>query len=359
MRNLGGPPVDGCRMTAISAATSRPLDLTATIATPPQPNVAPAGPDYDALFQASARAPDVSRMPLTHAGASGVQTLAPATGVSSNLQKLDALEAQLAGPYRIPGQPGQLSAPPTFHSNYARSEQLQARPQLHELAQRACKGLGAALAHACSARPTAQELVRVTQALIDAGALRVTGQVSAQDIRDLQARFCIGIDCIGFVREAQRALHGPHALAEATRFDGCTNQLEASHLFHVRKGGLDAAAQARTGDVIHLAPSASTESRQHNVVVRSNDVLAPTDPRCRTLTANGGADFLRGGPLHLIQVVCSGGGADDVRGVRRESWLYNESTKAWAAAERGKLVAVPGPGGHTRGSVYAARGGER
>lgn len=228
MRNLGAPAAEGYGMTAISAARSRPLDLTAAIPTPPRPDVAPTGPDYDALFQASARAPDVSRMPRTHAGASGVQALVPAAGASSSLEKLDALEAQLAGPYRIPGQPGRLSAPPTFHSNYARKEQLQAQPQLHDL--------------------------------------------------------------------AQRALHGPQALAEATRFDGCTSQLEASHLFHVRKGGLDAAAQARTGDVIHLAPSASTESRQHNVVVRANV---------------------------------------------------------------GKVVAVPGPGGHTRGSVYAARGGDR
>ncbi len=39
-----------------------------------------------------------------------------------------------------------------------------------------------------------------------------------------------------------------------------TAAIEASHLFQVRKCGLDAVAQARTGDVIHLALSASTES---------------------------------------------------------------------------------------------------
>ena len=53
VRNLGASPADGYGMTAISAATSRPLDLTAAIPSPPQPNVAPFGPDYDALFQTS------------------------------------------------------------------------------------------------------------------------------------------------------------------------------------------------------------------------------------------------------------------------------------------------------------------
>ena len=88
-------------------------------------------------------------------------------------------------------------------------------------------------------------------------------------------------------------------------------------------------------------------------------MLLPDDPRCRALASNGGAALLRGGPLHLLRVACSGGGEDDVRGVRRESWLYNESTKAWASLEGGKVIATAGPGGHTRGSVYTARGGDR
>lgn len=305
-------------------------------------------PDYEAVFRASTRGPDISRMQLLEPTAYGA------------LAKLDALEAQLAGPYRVSGQQAPVHAAPTFHSNYAKSEQLQARPPLHAFAQRACgQSLQQALVNACMARPTARELVRVTQALLDAGALGDKTPVTAQDIRDLQAKFCIGIDCIGFVRTAEVALHGNAVWKGTQLHDGCTSYLDGAHGFTTRAGGLAGVAFAETGDVIHLEPSRNTENRQHNVIVRQNEIVSASDPRTHTIAARGGAALLQGGPVHLIEIVCSGGGDDTIRGVRRETWLYNESTKVWADASGTPLTAAPGLDGHERGRIYTRRGGAR
>lgn len=315
-------------------------------------------PRYDRVHAANTRLPDLSRM-VMHQPA-GSQAVAVAATHSAARAQLDALESELAGPFAISGQPGSVSAPPTFHSNFSRKEQLAASPKLLAFAQRACGGaLQRALHNACMGRPTARELVQVTQALIGAGALGDKSPIGAQDIRDLQAKFCIGIDCIGFVRLSQEALHGSGVWKGTQRHDGCTSYLDGAHGYARRHGGLAGIGSAQPGDVVHLEPSKNTENRQHNMVVRRNEVLEASDPRCHAIAERGGAALLEGGPLRLVELISSGGGEDAIRGVRREKWLYNESTKTFARANQNPLQLVFALDGHERGSVFTRRDGVR
>jgi hypothetical protein len=347
-----------------SARAPRSFEVDST-PTPHAPApTAPSEPDYTHVFAANTRAPDLRHL-LTRMHGAPVAPLAPlAPGASTDpaSAKLDALERSFSGPYRIAGQ-SDVHAAPMFHSNHRDNPQLGSDPERRAFAQKACAKIPGALGHCTTARPTPKELVAVTQALIDAGALRGVSPVTAQSIRDLQDAFHIGVDCIGYIRQSQIALHGGANFASKTLGSSCLQQLDASGLYERRSGGLAGVIAARPGDVLHLDASPKTENREHNVVIRQHDTLTPADPRWASLRATPAGKELAGsgGPVHLLDVVCAGGGADmNVRGVRHETWLYDEAAQRWGAIDPSTKQLVlydHGPQDHEHGFVKTARRG--
>lgn len=218
-----------------------------------------------------------------------------------------------------------------------------------------------------TAYPLPEQLVRVTQALVDAGGLAGVSPVTAQIIRDLQATYCIGVHCMGYVRACQIELHG-------AQFDVYPNPptpppgkppvtvtfsyiLQNNRLYDQQPGGLAAVARARPGDVLHLAASPRTDNREHNVVIRQHDILTTADPRWGSL-ASAPSLLSSRGPVHLLDIVQSAGGKNDIRGVRHETWLFDEASGAWAIHDPAtKTIAfyAEGPGGHARGALYAPK----
>ncbi len=160
-----------------------------------------------------------------------------------------------------------------------------------------------------------------------------------------------------FAQKACAKLLG--ALAHCT-----TARATPKELVAVTQALIDAGVlAARPGDVLHLDKSPLTENREHNVVIRQHDELTPGDPRWATLhTSEAGKTLAAsGGPVHLLEIVCSGGGHDtSVRGVRREVWLYDEPTQRWGCIDpstKQLTLYEHGPQNHATGRVLSARRG--
>ncbi|RYZ67223.1 MAG: hypothetical protein EOP08_03225 [Proteobacteria bacterium] len=332
-----------------------------------------AEPDYQRVFEANTRLPDLRHLlesSVRPGAASGVAApLELHTTSSPTIATLDEIERRFAGSYRVPGRDQPIPARAMFHSSHPQNTQLDGKGNaaLHMLAQRACSTpiLGGALRACMHARPTPEQLTMVTQALIDAGHLGGAGPHGSQDIRLMQKRFCIGIDCIGYVRACQLPLVCPGFDRTRKQETFFVDILRANGRYDERPDGLRGVALARPGDILHLARKGTDENREHNVVVRQHETLTPGDPRWGSLVSGaaklggGGAQLRAGdGPVHLLEVVQCGGGPDDIRGVRRELWLYNESSGAWGALDRVTkelTLFARGPQEHPTGTVFAPR----
>lgn len=348
---MSPPAIRSTSMRTVEVA-SLPACDTPPSAVSPQPR---AEPDYQRVFDANPRLPDLRGFlePRLHGVEPAPLTFSPNTSIAT--KKLDEVQERFAGPYRVPGH-GNISAPPTFHSPHPDNGRL--AEQLRQRARAICEklGLGSDLKACFTAYPLPDQLVRVTQALIDNGELTGVSPIDAQAIRDLQAKFHIGVHCMGYVRASQIALHG-------TRWDNYSDGrkfvhiLKTNHIYDQRPGGLKAVAHSRPGDVLHLDESPMTENREHNVVVRQRETLMLGDPRWGSLASS--PHIVTGaGPVHMLEVVQSGGGDNSVRGVRREIWLFNEDSGAWASFDPTTKKITPythGPQDHTKGSLFTPR----
>lgn len=352
------PPIGSARTTG-----PRPHSYEPACDAAPTVPAAASEPDYQRVFAANSRPPELGR--FVEARLQGQAPVAQPlrAGPSGNpvATKLDDLERRYAGAYRVPGRDQPMPARPTFHSAHAANVQLKDDRKLFAEARRMCgPALHGALQACAGGRPTPEQLVRVTQALIDAGGLAGVSSINSQAIRDLQQRYHLGIDCIGYVSECQRALHGSK-FDRATERNLFVQQLRTNGLYQERHG-VAAVVMARPGDVLHLSASPRTEGREHNVVIRQHDTLTPGDPRWASLSAGGQRLMAGGGPVHLLDVVQSGGGSDDVRGIRHQTWLFDEKSKLWGMVEPGTTQVVlfeHGPQEHAQGSLFSPKSSPR
>ncbi len=219
--------------------------------------------------------------------------------------RLDALRDGLSGPYTVDG--ASVTARPMFRMNGGANE-ASARehaPELRRIAARA----GVSAEMVLLGRGSARDLVKVTQALIDAGHLPPPPGDVATRIRQMQWEWGIGIDCAGYTYLAAIAASGANAKALGLREVGMENfrALDGNRAF--RK--IDPSS-ARPGDVMTLDPL-PPETVGHNVIVRSLTTV---------------------GSRHFIEVDSSWGAGPygaDYGGFRRDTWIYDESTKLWTS----------------------------
>jgi hypothetical protein len=226
------------------------------------------------------------------------------------------------------------------------------RPELEAIARRAgCFDSAFGATHGCGAP---RDVVRVTQALIDAGKLPKGPGSLEQRIRSMQWEWGVGVDCARYSREALTAANGLsdgklRMYASGTEgFRDMDHPLPATpknpHPLDKREAWKRVDVKdCRPGDLITLDPK-PPETVGHNVAVYSNEVLSADqqaalskkDPKVAEL-------FTSPGPFRRIKVDSSwGAGSEgaDYGGFRRESWLYDESTKQWGFVDResGKFV---------------------
>lgn len=251
-------------------------------------------------------------------------------------QRLDAFRDRFAGPYTVAGQ--NVTALPMFRMNHELSgNAASAAARAPELAQIGAKaGLSAAVVAASTGRCTPQQLVKLTQALLDAGKLPAADAshpTLGSRIRGMQWEWGIGVDCAGYTQQAAAEAHGK---AGAIFMSNVTGDVFSS-MMHDKRFHSVMISEMRAGDVIHLDSPVSGQVG-HNVVVHSHTTLdGPGRQRLLAgqVTDMGGKAFLSGkGPFHAIEVDSSWGAGKAgamYGGFRRDTWVYDESSFTWAS----------------------------
>ena len=245
-------------------------------------------------------------------------------------RKLDAVRDAFSGPYVVAG--AAVSARPMFRMTTHVVSAAMARA-VDTLGARA--GVRAPFeSRVGQGRP--QDLVKITQALIDDGRLPDGPGDLATRIRRMQWDHGIGVDCAGYSKQALAACS-----ARAPKMHAA-----GSESFRDVDGGRDGTfakvplAKARPGDLITL-DSSEPGGWGHNVVVYSH-VTADAAKKamlCGLTRDSVLIDFLSSpGPHHVFEVDSSwGAGTEGAEcgGYRRDTWLYDASTKTWGSFEPG------------------------
>ncbi|MDB4937312.1 MAG: hypothetical protein JWP87_4284 [Labilithrix sp.] len=245
--------------------------------------------------------------------------------------KLDAVRDAFSGPYVVAGQT--VAARPMF------------RMLTHVVAQKLANEVDAVGARAGVRSPyasrvgqgTAKDLVKITQALIDAGRLPpgAPGDLAVR-IRRMQWDYGIGVDCAGYSKQALIAcsertpkMRGPGM--ESFRDPDPDRRGDGSF----SKVSLE---KARPGDLITL-DGPTKKDWGHNVVVYSHVTADAAKKAALAAESSALRAFLASpGPHHVIEVDSSWGAGEngaEVGGYRRDAWLYDASTKTWGSFEPG------------------------
>jgi hypothetical protein len=174
--------------------------------------------------------------------------------------------------------------------------------------------------------PTPSQLTKVTQALIDAGKLQSGPEDVATRIKAMQWSWGIGVDCTDYALGAATKASGIKPPGAQMGTDYFQNPANKPFLRSVKL------ADVRPGDVFSLA-SPDPKEAGHRAVVYSASVCAPERAALLSRTYPDAQRYLAGGPVRMFEVDSSWGAGrfgSPSGGVRRDTWLYNESTQTWA-----------------------------
>jgi hypothetical protein len=279
-------------------------------------------------------------------------------------QRLDAFRARFSGPYHVDGQT--VEAPPMFRMNIP-ANNTNVRKTHAELSA-ICKRAGfPSDADMCiSGRCSPEQLVRVTQALLDAGKLPppdAEHPTLASRIRAMQWSYGIGVDCAGYTQQAAAYAHGSTGKAFENGLMGDI----FSGMQHDPRFTSVKPEDIRAGDVIHLknlTPPRRGEAPPvgHNVIVHGHTMLS--DAKKRELQANepNVRGFLQQpGTFDVFEVDSSWGAGDgkDYGGYRRDTWIYNRTSGQWASysveTPRRLYLQPVGPQGEKFDGAYRPR----
>jgi hypothetical protein len=296
------------------------------------------------------------------AGFSGVGSVQRAIP-SPTQAKLDAFMASAKGPYRAEGQT--VEVPAFFRMNQTGWNQS----FVDDPRRRALLASATARAHISpstvalvqSGRASAEQVRQVTQALIDAGQLEKSGADLATRVQKTMWSFGVGMDCADYAQRAFLAVHG------RTRADlGLKPDISNENLQGLDQNSKLAKVDvtlACAGDLFILGSPFKGEPG-HCVIVYSHEIAS--EETKGTMLQRCGPDasgLIRGSDvLHLYQVDSSWGAGsqgESFGGVRRETWLYDETRGIWGRLELaagGRFVSSPSPAGHPIAGVYRPRG---
>jgi hypothetical protein len=267
-------------------------------------------------------------------------------------QRLDGFRERFSGPYVVDGNA--VAARPMFRMNggFNDPKMIAHQTELHALCKRA--GNESAAVAARYGRPTPEQLVKVTQTLIDAGKLAPGSHDSLElRIRQLQWEWGVGVDCAGYTEGAAAAAHG--GKVQPSMGDAFAS------LAHDRSKVKVPVGEIRAGDVIHLNRP-KDEPVGHNVVVFERKVADAATRAQLGARSPDAAAFLRGaGPFQVLAVDSSWGAGEgaDFGGFRRDTWIFDSSTERWGYFEHGSGsfgTSSIGPHDEPYGGAFRAKG---
>jgi hypothetical protein len=301
-----------------------------------------------------ARDPELDRF---YGSLSPIAASSPTERAADVQARLDGVRDAFSGPYRAEGQV--VTARPMFRINAGfNTKQMESHAkELDALARRVgANGPAARYGYGSPAN-----LVKVTQALIDAGALPPGPPGKLADrIRAMQWEWGVGVDCAAYTR---------YALEAATQKSGASMGLQPpgfenfTGLAHNSGFARVSVTDVRPGDVMTLT---NPIDYGHNVIVHGRVVvdderkavlLEWLPPAARPMLESAG-------PHHMIEVDSSWGAGESGAawgGYRRDTWLYDESAKQWGyvnphTSPPSFEVSPLGPAGDRFSGAFRARG---
>lgn len=290
--------------------------------TPDAPDLAPPPPRADATARRELLEPDYPESPPLLLASIGLcATNAVDARPPSSGEKLDELAASYAGPYQVDKQT--VSVPVMFKMLHGYASQTRAG----ELASIVGKDL-AGVVQGGQAKP--EQIKQATQMLIDASKLPAGPGDVASRIKTMQWQYGIGIDCACYTHKALLAVTG-----KSDDQLGLAGWDDFRHLDTNRHFQKVTPENVVTGDVITLDPK-PPEIVGHNVIVRS------------AFGTDSYPDMTGPGPYRVITVDSSWGAGDKgslTGGYRRDTWIYDESTKEWGHTRLGSTDLVVSPDG--------------
>ena len=304
--------------------------------------------------------------PSARNGAVGSASNAAALGAAADTDpgeqvraKLDAFRDGFSGPYTVDAQ--SVNARPMFRMNGSGFNQKKMEAHLPELGRICARAKvdGAAVMAAAIGRCTPAQLVKVTQALIDAGKLPPPPGGADERIRKMQWEWGIGVDCAGYTARAAQAVHGSAASPLVGNDKDYFTQMtrDRAHFTKV------ATADVRSGDIIDLNPP-EPGSVGHNVIVHAHTIAGATTRAQLERQAKGVAEFFSGaGPFHVVTVDSSWGAGEagaDYGGFRRDTWIHDEHSGEWGyftpTTPKHFFVSERGPQDEPFGGAYRPKG---
>jgi hypothetical protein len=310
---------------------TQPIDPSLRRPSLPDPNTDPAmGPAVRSPTATAQQQIDVSALPAPNRSLrtflanqpqpTAVAAPAPAAATVSPAQaRLQAFMDAYSGPYVVDGKT--VKAPAQFRMAGGFNDGAAGRSK--ELVD-ICRQAKAPDPTRClGGYPTPSQLVKVTQALIDAGKLPTGPGDVATRIKTMQWNSGIGVDCTDYVAPAAMKAAGAN-VAWTPGTDLFRNADKNPSLTKVTL------ADARPGDVFCLDPQNGDAG--HRAVVYSATVCSPAKAAELVAKYPAARDFLAAGPVRLLEVDSSWGAGNGSAngGVGRNTWLYNESTQSWA-----------------------------
>jgi hypothetical protein len=261
-----------------------------------------------------------------------VATTGAGHGVSAMQAKLDAFFQSAAGPYRVDGQvawaPSQFRMNGGYNQTAILKDGADADPHKDLVALAASAHLSSDLRLVQVGRGTPEQVVRVTQMLIDAGRLPAGPEPVGDRIRKMQWSYAVGLDCAGYVQTAFLTSRG------ATRSDYGLRTPDNENLLGLAQNAafkkIDPTG-VKTGDVCAMSP---VNGFGHTAIVYAHTIATQAD--VAELTAKYGDSvrpMVNGGNVHILEVDSSWGAGEQGApggGGHRQTWRYNDASHNWA-----------------------------
>lgn len=270
--------------------------------------------------------------------------------------RLDAFRSSFAGPYLVDGRREWVDPHFRMNGGYGTNPSEALKRARKVLPSQIMTRLQGALLLTATGKATPHTLVRVTQALIDAGAHREFGEGAAA-IRKMMWSYGIGVDCSGYCRQAFMATRGVSEASARARYGigRSSNGFDPDQLSRFRKVS---PLSVRAGDVGKLGLGRDN----HKVIVASHDVI-PAQGAAPEVPGHGPLpqSFHAGGRVHIFQVDSSWGAGPSGSasgGVGRRVWVYSEASGLWGSyhASSGKLeTSRLGPYGYELNGFFRPR----
>jgi hypothetical protein len=219
------------------------------------------------------------------------------------------------------------------------------------------KIFSAAAHKAAYGRATPAQIKLLTDVLIQKGKLddirhQHPGLDEGDLVKKLQWEYGIGMDCAGYTQQAFLAVHGG-----SRKQYGFDPKIGNENLYDLKGNKAFkkvSPENARAGDLLILGPPPDDDAG-HTVLIRDRREASFAE---RAAWSDPSSFASASDQVHVVEVDSSFGagpsGALDTGGVQRRTWLYNESTKKWAAVESGRIVPSTdtGPYDHPMQGIY-------